>query len=180
MEEDALNTLRSTLRRGVPLALFALCLAAMSDVRPAPPTGRVRPRPAGQTVQRSAGSHELDSLAMSVRRDEERAFAVASALFFQDPEDAEDAKPAFLLSSVKILRVAVDADSANAEAMYHLGLVLCEKSYSGSGKWNKRLLQEGVRRLQEASRKAVGQFAPLKAQIMGDLARELHNLSVLD
>lgn len=122
-------------------------------------------------------SRQLDSLGVLVQRQEEEAFALASQRFFQAPEDADPARPGFYQSSVKILRLAVDADSTNAEAVYHLGAVLARKSYAGFGKWDTRLLREAVARLRAAKRLAMGRFAYLRPAVDQDLSRETHNLS---
>ncbi len=175
--EAKVNTLQTVPSRTVWLALAAFAVVGVPRQRP-----NTQPQPPAlaasrQAADRAARARELDSLAMSVWREEDRGYAIASGLFFQDPEDAEGTRSGFYLSSIKLFRLAVGADSTNAEAIYHLGQLLCRKSYSGSGTWDKRLLQEGVRRLQVASRKAVGRFASLRPEIEGDLVRELHNLS---
>lgn len=134
------------------------------------------PEPKHPWQSSSAASAELDRLGTAIRQQEERAYDVAAGHFFQDPEDAEESRPGFYLSSVKILRLAVGADSSNALALYHLGLALARKSYAGFGSWNQSELREAVSILTLAEVRAVGRYARWRAQIARDLVRERRNL----
>jgi hypothetical protein len=123
-----------------------------------------------------SASRSLDSLARVIQDSEERAYAISSMRFFQDPEDAQGARSGFYQSSVKVFRLAVDADSTNAEALYHLGVVLARKSYLGAGTWDRSLLRQAVSALRRAQLRATGPYARLRSLIERDLARENHNL----
>lgn len=158
-------------------AAGALVVSSLTLVAVRSGVGVERQRPAAPLPTASASaSTELDRIATAIREQEERAYDVAADRFFQSPEDAEGSRPGFYLSSVKALRLAVDADSSNALALYHLGLTLARKSYTGFGSWNQNELREAVNILAEAQARAVGPYARWRAQIARDLLRERGNL----
>ena len=121
----------------------------------------------------------MDSLGQRLQGDEEAAFAVASRRFLEDPEDADAARPDFYRSSVKVFHLAVDADSTNAAALYHLGAVLGRKSYSGFGRWSRPLLVEAVGTLRRALEKATGPYTETRPTIKEALERETQTLKSL-
>lgn len=113
-------------------------------------------------------SEALDSVGLAVEDLETRAYDLAAPRFFEDPEDAQASRGNFYQSSVKILGLAVAADSSNAWAQYHLGAVLARKSYSGFGTWDRRLLAEAVEQLRNAEGRATGPYAALRPKIQHD------------
>ena len=124
-------------------------------------------------------SDRLDRLGATIFDAERRAYELAGSRFFQDPEDAQGAQSGFYLSSLKVLRLAVAADSTNASAAFHLGQVMARKSYKGWGEWDIDTLRASIRHLSRAQALAVGRYNQLRPAIDASLRREQANLDSL-
>lgn len=122
-------------------------------------------------------SSQLDRLGVSIESLEDQAYELSAQRFFQDPEDAEGARAGFYSSSIKVLRLAVNADSSNARALYHLGAALSKKSYDGFGVWDSALVREAVVVLERAQGHASGSYANLRPAIAKALTDSRQNLS---
>lgn len=118
-------------------------------------------------TQDAAAARKLDSLGFAAYRLEEEAYLQAGEVtrFYSDPEDSQSDRHIFFQTSVHLLTLAVKADSTNASAAYHLGVVLGDQSYQGWGEWSASELRVALRWLALAKRMAIGSYASLRASI---------------
>lgn len=123
-----------------------------------------------------SASRRLDQIGFQMEHLEEAAYNVTAGRFFEDAEDAQSSRQGFYLSSVKVFKLAVAADSMNAEALFHLGHVLAQKGYTGFGNWSADSLTEAVSILEKAEARAVGVYATLRPRISRELSIQRENL----
>jgi hypothetical protein len=100
-------------------------------------------------------SRQLDRIGTQVLTLERKASdASAGRPFFEDPEDSQSARSGFFLTSSKVLSLAVAADSGNAVAWYHLGLVTAERADLGFGTWDTTLVKSAIQFFEAAKERA--------------------------
>ena len=165
-----------TLARYLTMLLVLAIMAARPSCAQRP-TGAVHT--GASAGARDSASRAFDALGMRAFAVESQAYIVAGDRFYEDPEDAQSVQHKFFQSSVFLLLLAVDADSLNALAEYHLGKVLARKSYTGFGTWDQDTLKAALKHLVRAQALAVGQYASVRPEITAELRQQRQNLDTL-
>ncbi len=140
----------------------------------APAPGGAQSRRPGVASADQAAARRLDSLGFAAYKLEEDAYIEAGNVTtaYADPEDSQADRHKFFQTSVYLLKLAVRADSTNASATFHYGIVLADRSFKGWGEWNQPELKIALSWLTRASRLATGKYANIRPTIDSTIAKQ--------